>query len=123
VLLAPPEVERERYAGEANDPGERPGTSRPAREKRGHAEVDRPLREPPPEAILEQIEVIAYPHATDRSFNDRQLAAAREDIDERTWEEAWAEGRAMTTEEAVAYALEDQNPESSRSGVDEARKA
>jgi predicted ATPase/DNA-binding XRE family transcriptional regulator len=75
------------------------------------------------EAILEQIEVIAYPHATDRSFNDRQLAAAREDIDERTWAEAWAEGRAMTTEEAVAYALEDQNPESSRSSVDEARKA
>ncbi|MFL6009525.1 MAG: hypothetical protein ACJ73Z_07800, partial [Rubrobacteraceae bacterium] len=75
------------------------------------------------EAILEQIEVIAYPHATDRSFNDRQLAATREDIDERTWEEAWAEGRAMTTEEAVAYALEGQNPGSSRSSVDEARKA
>jgi hypothetical protein len=75
------------------------------------------------EAILEQVEVIAYPHATDRSFNDRQLAAAREDLDERTWEEAWAEGRAMTTEEAVAYALENQYPESSRSSVDEARKA
>jgi predicted ATPase/DNA-binding XRE family transcriptional regulator len=58
------------------------------------------------EAILEQIEVIAYPHATDRSFNDRQLAAARESLDERAWEEAWAEGRAMTTEEAVGYALE-----------------
>jgi hypothetical protein len=29
----------------------------------------------------------------------------------------------MTTEEAVAYALENQNPESSRSSVDEARKA
>jgi hypothetical protein len=75
------------------------------------------------EAILEQIEIIAYPHATDRSFNDRQLAAAREDIDERTWEEAWAEGRAMTTEKAAAYALEGQNPESSRSRLDEARKA
>ena len=58
------------------------------------------------EAILEEIEVIAYPHATDRSFNDQQLAAARASLDERTWEKAWAEGRSMTTEEAVAYALE-----------------
>jgi tetratricopeptide (TPR) repeat protein len=58
------------------------------------------------EAILEEIEVIAYPHATDRSFNDQQLAAARASLDEPAWEEAWAEGRSMTTEEAVAYALD-----------------
>jgi non-specific serine/threonine protein kinase len=58
------------------------------------------------EAILEKIEVIAYPHAADRSFNNRQLAAARAKLDEQAWEEAWAEGRAMTTEEAVGYALE-----------------
>ena len=58
------------------------------------------------EAVLEQIEVISYPHAADRSFNDRQLAAARESLDERAWDEAWNEGRAMTTEEAVAHALE-----------------
>jgi predicted ATPase/DNA-binding XRE family transcriptional regulator len=75
------------------------------------------------EAILEKIEVISYPHAADRSLYEEQLAAARESLDERAWEEAWAEGRAMTTEEAVAYALENQNPESSRSSVDEARKA
>jgi non-specific serine/threonine protein kinase len=75
------------------------------------------------EAILEKIEVISYPHAADRSLNEEQLAAAREDLDRRSWEGAWAEGRAMTIEEAVAYALEDQNPESSRSSVDEARKA
>jgi hypothetical protein len=75
------------------------------------------------EAILEPIEVIAYPHATDRSFNDRQLAAAREYLDERAWEEAWTEGRAMTTEEAVAYALEDQNSESPQPSVDEGREA
>jgi predicted ATPase/transcriptional regulator with XRE-family HTH domain len=59
------------------------------------------------EAILEEIEVIAYPHASDRSFNDQQLAATREILDDRAWEEAWAEGRSMTTEEAVAYALDD----------------
>ncbi|MFL6057753.1 MAG: ATP-binding protein, partial [Rubrobacteraceae bacterium] len=76
------------------------------------------------EAILEKIEVISYPHAADRSLNEEQLAAARESLDERVWEEAWAEGRAMTTEEAVAYALTDQDPESPRSeGQREARRA
>jgi predicted ATPase/DNA-binding XRE family transcriptional regulator len=63
------------------------------------------------EAIRERIEVIAYPHAADRSSYDQQLAAARASLDEQTWEEAWTEGQAMTTEEAVAYALEGQNPE------------
>ena len=58
------------------------------------------------ESILEQIEVISYPHVADRSSNDRQLASTRESLDGRAWEEAWAEGRAMTTEEAVAYALD-----------------
>ena len=57
-------------------------------------------------ALLETIEVIAYPHAADRTFYDRQLAAARERLDGRTWETAWEEGRAMTAEEAVGYALE-----------------
>ncbi|MDP8899845.1 MAG: NB-ARC domain-containing protein, partial [Actinomycetota bacterium] len=73
------------------------------------------------EAILEGIEVIAYPHATDRSFNDRQLASARGSLDRRTWEEAWAEGRSMTTEEAVAYALErDEEPVPGPTGPGEA---
>jgi predicted ATPase/DNA-binding XRE family transcriptional regulator len=58
------------------------------------------------EAILEKIEVIAYPHAADRSFNDQQLATARAKLDERKWEEAWEEGGTMTIEEAVGYALE-----------------
>jgi tetratricopeptide (TPR) repeat protein len=57
-------------------------------------------------ALLETIEVIAYPHAADRTFYDRQLAAARARLDGRTWEAAWEEGRAMTAEEAVGYALE-----------------
>ena len=34
------------------------------------------------------------------------LAAARAGTDELAWEAAWAEGRAMTPEQAVAYALE-----------------
>jgi non-specific serine/threonine protein kinase len=36
------------------------------------------------------------------------LAAARSKLDESSWHEAWAEGRAMTFEEAVAYALEEE---------------
>jgi tetratricopeptide (TPR) repeat protein len=57
------------------------------------------------EAILEKIEVIAYPHATDRAAKERQLASAREGLDGPAWDDAWSEGRTMTREEAVAYAL------------------
>ncbi len=57
--------------------------------------------------LPDTVEVVAYPHAADRAFYER-LTAARERLDRRrAWEEAWAEGKAMTTEEAVAYALED----------------
>ncbi len=57
--------------------------------------------------LLETIEdLAALPHAAaDRSFFERRLAEAREGLEERRWEEAWAEGRAMTTEEALQYAL------------------
>ena len=40
-----------------------------------------------------------------RALNERDLALAREQLDARTFEAAWAEGRAMTLEEAVAGAL------------------
>ncbi len=42
-----------------------------------------------------------------RSLNERDLASTREMLDEETFEAVWAEGRAMTFEKAVAYALED----------------
>ena len=58
------------------------------------------------EALLEKIEATAYSLAPDRSLSHRQVVAARARLDdERTWTEAWAEGRAMTTREAVEYAL------------------
>jgi len=57
-------------------------------------------------ALLETIEVITYPHAADRTFYDRQMAAARQRLGDRAWEEAREEGRAMTPEEAIGYALE-----------------
>jgi non-specific serine/threonine protein kinase len=58
------------------------------------------------EALLEKIEATASPLASDRSLLHRQVAAARARLDdERAWTQAWAEGRAMTTREAVEYAL------------------
>ena len=57
-------------------------------------------------ALLETIEVIAYPHAADRTLYDRQLASARQRLGERAWEKATQEGWALTLEEAVDYALE-----------------
>ena len=44
------------------------------------------------------------------------MAAARAKIDEAAWNAAWAEGRAMTLEQAIAYALE----EDAASGATEA---
>jgi predicted ATPase/DNA-binding XRE family transcriptional regulator len=57
-------------------------------------------------ALLETIEVIAYPHAADHTFYDRQMEAARRRLGDRAWEEAKKAGRAMTLEEAVGYAQE-----------------
>jgi non-specific serine/threonine protein kinase len=57
------------------------------------------------EALLETTEVVAYAHAQDRYSHDAQVAAARARLDQQTWAQAWREGRAMTTEEAIAYSL------------------
>ncbi|NIO72250.1 MAG: hypothetical protein GTN71_25300, partial [Anaerolineae bacterium] len=43
----------------------------------------------------------------DQSAVDRYVAALREQLDEATFEAARAEGRAMSLEEAVAYALDE----------------
>jgi predicted ATPase/class 3 adenylate cyclase len=42
------------------------------------------------------------------ALQEPYLAAARSQVDETSWQEAWAEGRAMTLEEAIAYALEEE---------------
>jgi predicted ATPase/class 3 adenylate cyclase len=44
----------------------------------------------------------------DRPRYERQLATARFLVNEEVWEAAWEEGRAMTLEEAVSYALEEE---------------
>jgi DNA-binding NarL/FixJ family response regulator len=41
-----------------------------------------------------------------RALYERTLAAVRSQLDEAAWTAAWAEGRAMATEQAVEYALE-----------------
>jgi len=38
---------------------------------------------------------------------DARMSAVRSGMGEQAWEEAWRKGRAMTLEEAVAYALEE----------------
>ena len=57
------------------------------------------------EVLLEAIEAIAFAHTPDRSVYERQVAEARERLDEEVWRRAWTEGRAMTKEAAVAEAL------------------
>jgi tetratricopeptide (TPR) repeat protein len=37
---------------------------------------------------------------------DRRLSVARAHVDETTWKQAWEEGRVMTMEDAISYALE-----------------
>ncbi len=36
---------------------------------------------------------------------ERNLAVARAQLDAAAWDAAWAEGKAMTLEQAIAYAL------------------
>jgi DNA-binding CsgD family transcriptional regulator/tetratricopeptide (TPR) repeat protein len=57
------------------------------------------------EALLETIEATAYTHRADRSLHQDQVTAARARLDETSWTAAWSEGRAMSSEQAVEYAL------------------
>ena len=43
---------------------------------------------------------------SERARQERYIMAACAQLDQATWDAAWAEGRAMTTEQAIAYALE-----------------
>jgi predicted ATPase/class 3 adenylate cyclase len=46
--------------------------------------------------------------SSDKAYVEPQLAAVRASSEEAAWEEALAEGRSMTLEEAVSYALEEE---------------
>jgi predicted ATPase/DNA-binding SARP family transcriptional activator/DNA-binding CsgD family transcriptional regulator len=60
------------------------------------------------EALLEQIEVTAYIYAPDRSAYQHRVSAARVQLDEAAWQAAWTEGREMTPQRAVGYALSEE---------------
>jgi tetratricopeptide (TPR) repeat protein len=47
------------------------------------------------------------PYPAQRREIERNMAAAGARLNAATWDAAWAEGRAMTLEQAIAYALED----------------
>jgi non-specific serine/threonine protein kinase len=42
------------------------------------------------------------------AFYEQHLASARSSLDERTWAAAWSEGRAMSAEQAIEYALSEE---------------
>ncbi|MDQ5852092.1 MAG: tetratricopeptide repeat protein, partial [Chloroflexota bacterium] len=46
-------------------------------------------------------------YAAERAKYEEHVAAARAQLGEAAWEAAWAEGRAMPLEQAIAYALEE----------------
>ena len=56
------------------------------------------------ETLLEKIEAV-YAYVPHRSLH-RSRIDARALVDEASWEAAWAEGRTMTVQQAVEYALE-----------------
>ena len=56
------------------------------------------------EALRETSGALITP--VDRADHDRTVAAVRAQLDEATFAAAWAKGRAMTLEQAIAYALE-----------------
>jgi predicted ATPase/DNA-binding SARP family transcriptional activator/DNA-binding CsgD family transcriptional regulator len=44
------------------------------------------------------------------ALREPYLAASRTQLDEASWEEAWAEGRVMSMEQAIEYALSEEKP-------------
>jgi predicted ATPase/DNA-binding NarL/FixJ family response regulator len=46
----------------------------------------------------------------ERSVYEPYIAAARAQVDEASWETAWSEGQQMTSDEAIGYALQTEEP-------------
>ncbi len=59
------------------------------------------------EALRAAIQVVLYP--VERVEVDKNIATARAQLSEDEFNQAWAEGKAMTMEEAVKFALEESN--------------
>lgn len=75
------------------------------------------------EALLEAIEATAYTHRADRSLHQEQVTAARARLDETLWTGAWAEGRTMSSEQAIDYALSEKEPATPPAPMSEKRSA
>jgi DNA-binding NarL/FixJ family response regulator len=58
------------------------------------------------EALLEKIEVGVHTYVPDRSLHRGRVADARSRLDDEAFAAAWAEGRTMSPEQAIAYALD-----------------
>jgi DNA-binding NarL/FixJ family response regulator len=58
------------------------------------------------EALLEKLEVGVHTYILDRSLHQNQIAATRARLGEEAFAAAWAEGRTLTAEQAIEYALE-----------------
>jgi hypothetical protein len=50
----------------------------------------------------------APPEPGEIALQEPYLTATRSHLDETSWQEAWAAGRAMTLDEAISYALEEE---------------
>jgi len=59
------------------------------------------------EALRENIEIDMT--AQEREGYDREVADLKSHIDEKEFASLWAEGRSMTTEEAIELALDETN--------------
>jgi tetratricopeptide (TPR) repeat protein len=55
----------------------------------------------------------------DREINQRHIAAAREQLGARGFDDAWKAGETMSLDEAIAYALGERQPEPAREPLDE----
>jgi ATP/maltotriose-dependent transcriptional regulator MalT len=61
------------------------------------------------EALLEKLEDAVYTYVPDRALHRSRVAAASSQLDEAAWAAAWTEGRVMSPQQAVEYALEQES--------------
>jgi hypothetical protein len=58
------------------------------------------------EALYETLLYQETPQET--ALKEPYITAARSRLEETAWQEAWTQGRAMTLEEAISYALQEE---------------